>query len=157
MPVDYEVQRCTRLCAATGRPLAEGEEVFSALVAEGRDVVRRDYAAEAWSGPPERAIGWWKSRLPTVETRRSRMAPSEVLLQLFRELEGIADQQDLRYVLALLLIRRRVLKSEEHEGDQGELTLYCPRDETTHRVHSKEPGPDRIAEIQAELSRLLAR
>ena len=58
--MDYDVQRCTRHCAVTGRELAEGEEIFSSLVVEGAQVRRRDYAAEAWTGPPEGVLGFFK-------------------------------------------------------------------------------------------------
>ena len=60
--MDFEVQRFTRRCAATDRELAPGELFYSVLLAEGAEVVRHDYAAEAWNGPTVRAApGWWKS------------------------------------------------------------------------------------------------
>lgn len=156
--MDYEVQRCTRHCAASGRVLGEGEEFFSVLVAQGAGVVRLDYAIEAWPGPPEGALGWWRSRVPTRDGKKAQLAPSEVLLELFNELEGTADKLDMRYVMALLLVRRRILRLEETEHDETGreiLVLYCPRDETTHRVQMAMPGEARTAEIQDELARLL--
>jgi len=156
--MDYEVERCTRHCAASGRELNEGEEFFSVLRAERGGVHRHDYAAEAWAGPPEGTFAWWKSRMPTREAKRGQLAPNEVLLSLFYELEQTASHDDMRYVLALLLVRRRVLRQEdiEHDAqDRGVLVLYCPRDETTHRVPVVTPGERRTEEIQAELSRLL--
>jgi hypothetical protein len=156
--MDYEVQRCTRHCAASGRQLVEGEEFFSTLVAEGAEVRRYDYAAESWSGPPEGNLGWWKSRMPTRESKKARLAPSEVLLELFAELEGEPERHDMRYILALLLIRRRVLRLEDTQHDEHgreKLVLYCPRDESTHEVRSVMPGDERIQEIQNELARLL--
>ena len=57
--MDYEIQRCTRRCAATEREFAPGEEFFSVLVAEGAELRRLDYCAEAWEGPPENATGNW--------------------------------------------------------------------------------------------------
>src|SRR5689334_22601085 len=59
--IDYEIGRCSRRCYITGRELREGEICYSALVPDGLTVVRRDYATEAWEGPPEGAIGWWKT------------------------------------------------------------------------------------------------
>jgi hypothetical protein len=156
--MEYDVQRCTRHCAATGRELAEGEEIFSTLTVEGGEVHRRDYAAEAWTSPPEGIVGWWKSQIPVTEARKPPLAPSEVLLNIFRELEGKETQADLRYVLALLLVRRRLLRLEENEtDDQGVewLVVYCPRDEVTDRVRVTDPSSQRIAEIEAQLKTLL--
>jgi hypothetical protein len=154
----YEIQRCTRRCAASGRELAEGEAFFSVLISEGAQVQRYDYAAAAWTGPPEKAIGWWKSQMPSRDAKKSHLAPSEALLEFFVGLADQPEQQDLRYVLALLLVRRRILRLEEtgQDPDGSEvLALYCPRDESQHRVHVALPDESRAAQIEAELDRLL--
>jgi hypothetical protein len=156
--MDYEVQRSTRHCAATGRELAAGEEFYSAVVAEGAELKRLDYAIEAWKGPPEGAVGWWKSQVPSPDAKRMRWAPNDVMLHFFEELQQQPERQDMLYVLALLLVRRRVMRLEEEErGDEGRetLVLYCPRRETTYRVAVVIPDEPRINEIQEELARLL--
>ncbi|HVA45833.1 MAG TPA: hypothetical protein VNH11_05540 [Pirellulales bacterium] len=156
--MDYEVERCTRHCAASGRELKEGEEFYSVLLSEKRDVHRCDYAAEAWSGPPEAALAWWKSRMPTREAKKGQLAPNEVLLQLFAELDHVPEKADMRYVLALLLVRRRVLRQEDVERDESGhevLVLYSPRDESTHRAVVAMPDEPRTDEIQTELMKLL--
>src|SRR5215469_15565413 len=151
--MDYEVERCTRRCAASGRELQDGEEFYSALLAERGQVRRTDYAAEHWTGPPESTLAWWRSRMPTREAKRGQLAPNEVLLQLFAELEHVPEKADMRYVLALLLVRRRVLREEEVEHDEtgGEvMRVYSPRDENTYRVDVMVPDEGRREEIQAE-------
>ena len=156
--VDYEVERCTRHCAASGRELKEGEEFYSVLVNERRDVRRHDYAAETWPGPPEAALAWWKSRMPTREAKKGQLAPNEVLLHLFAQLEQVPEKADMRYVLALLLVRRRVLREEDSEQDASgaeTMVLYSPREEVTYRVNVIQPSAPRVDEIQAELARLL--
>ena len=60
--------------------------------------------------------------------------------------------------MALLLVRRRVLRLEAQETDttgRDVLVLYCPRDDVTFRVVGVMPGETRAQEIQDELSRLL--
>jgi len=156
--MDYEIQRTARCCVATGRQLGPGDDFYSVLVREGADLKRRDYSVEAWNGPPEGAIGWWKSQMPDPSSRRMHWAPNEVMLHFFEELQSQPDKDDMRYVLALLLVRRRVLRQEEQEHDQEGremLVLYCPRRETTFRVPTVTPAPSRIDEIQQELAKLL--
>jgi hypothetical protein len=155
--MEYEIHKSTRHCAVTGRELSPGETFYSVLKREGSGVVREDYAREAWQGPPAAAIGWWKSRVPTTDARKMQWAPNEVMLDLF---EGFADQPaqaDLHYVLALLLVRRRVMRWEDTEQDEGRETmvLYCPRRDTEYRVLAEPPAESRVAEIQQELARLL--
>jgi hypothetical protein len=156
--IDYEVQRCTRHCASTGRELQPGEEFYSTLAAEGAQVVRHDYAAEAWQGPPAGVLGWWKSHMPLRTAKKLHWAPNDVMLDLLENLELQPDKKDMRYVLSLLLVRRRVLRLEEAEKSPAgtEITvLYCARRETTYRVETTMPSDERIAEIQQELAHLL--
>jgi len=154
----YEIQRFTRHCAATGRELAPGEEFYTALVAAGAELRRLDYSVEAWQGPPEGALACWKSRVAAHDARRPRMAPNEVLLELFVGLEGVPEKEDMRLVMALLLVRRRVLRLEGREKDDAGrdlLVLHSPRDDVTYRVADVMPSEARAKEIQDELSRLL--
>jgi hypothetical protein len=156
--LDFEVQRCTRHCAETGREFVPGETYFSALIEQGGDVVRRDYSVEAWRTPPAGALGWWKSQMPEPHARKLHWAPNDVMLHYFEQLDGVADKQDVRYILALLMIRRRVLRLEQTETDAqgGEvLALYCPRNENEYRAAVAAPGDRRVHEIQEELARLL--
>lgn len=165
--MDFEVQRCTRRCASSQRELAAGEPFYSVLRAEAAAtgpavVVRYDYAEDAWNGPPQDCVGWWKSRMPAKEEQKGKLAPNDVLLRLFQQLEDQADKDDMRYVLALLLVRRRVLQLEDEKRDEVDdaseedvMSLYCPRDESTYRVRAATPDDDRVEEIQNELTRLL--
>ena len=156
--MDFEIERFTRQCRATGRDLAPGEAFFSVVVSEGSQVRRYDYAADAWPGPPEGAIGWWKSQRNSEETSRRHWAPNDVILDLFDRLEQQPENQDMRYVLALLLVRRRVFRTEEtHDEAEGPevLALYCPRRDATYRVPVVRPDQTRVELIQNELARLL--
>lgn len=155
--LDFEIGRFTRHCHATGRELGAGEAFYSVLLSEGAEVVRRDYAADTWQGPPEKALGWWKSRVPHPDDRKLHMAPSEVMLQYFQELEGRPDKEDERYVLALLMIRRRVVRQERIEQDASGrevAVLYCARNETEYRAPIVLPSLERVAAIQEALGRL---
>jgi hypothetical protein len=168
MLLDFEVQRCTRRCAATGRELTPGEECYSVLAVEGAEVVRHDYCRDAWRGAPDSALSWWKTAVPNPAAKKIKLAPNDVLLALFDELSDRIDQQDLRYVLTLLLIRRRVLRldlMEDVEQDTASLAsaanssstmaVYCPKRDATYVVPVSMPDSVRIDAIQEQLSELL--
>lgn len=167
MLLDFEVQRCTRCCAATERALEPGDECYSVLEIAGADVIRKDYSPQAWRGAPETAFGWWKSRVPEPTAKKIKLAPNDVLLEFFDQLADKSEQQDLRYVLALLLVRRRVLRvdvsneSRREEDDTvsnhttEKMTLYCPKRDFTCEVAVAMPNGERIDEIQQQLSELL--
>jgi hypothetical protein len=156
--MDYEIQRCTRRCASTEREFSPGEEFFSVLIADGAELRRLDYCAEAWKGPPEKATGCWRSRMPSASHKKMHWAPNDVMLHFFEELEGQPERADMRFVLALLLVRRRVLREEDRTKDeQGrEVTvLICPRNEKTYTVPTVLPNAERVERIQEELAQLL--
>ncbi len=80
------------------------------------------------------------------------------MLHYFAELEDQVDQADVRYVLSLLMIRRRVFRLEETEtDDEGHETmiLFCPRNENEYRVDVTTVSQDRVREIQDLLAQLL--
>lgn len=156
--LDFEVQRCTRRCAATGRELVPGEPLVSVLVANGSQVVRHDYAADAWTEPPQPNLGWWRSRVPEGSAQRVVWAPNDVLLDYFERLESDPTQLDVRYVLTLLLVRRRLLRVEKTATDaqgQEQLVVYCSRSEREHRVAAVMPDDERARVIQRQLTALL--
>jgi hypothetical protein len=158
--MDYAIERSAKCCAATGREFAPGEWFYSVLIGQGDELKRCDYSAQAWQGPPPGTIGWWKSQMPDQNVRRSAWAPNEVLLGFFDELAAQPDKQDMRYVLALLLVRRRVMRMEEEQRDesgQERLLLYCPRRDAEYTVPAVPPDAQRTEEIQQVLAKLLER
>jgi hypothetical protein len=153
--LDFEINSRSRKCSATDRPFEPGETFYSALVSEGGSVVRYDYAKSAWQGPPERCIGWWKSVVPDARGGKTHWAPNDVMLHYFEQIAENPEKQDVRYVLTLLMIRRRVLRLEEKEGSPGELVVFCPKNEQTYHVAIADPPSERIDAIQNELAELL--
>jgi len=156
--LDFDVQRSTRRCAKTDRELKPGEMFYSVLLPKGGDVVRSDFCEEAWEGPPAEAVGWWKSQLPKPNSQKMHWAPNDVMLFYFEQLEQQPEKADVRYVLALLLVRRRIVRLEETETDESGrevMVLFCPRNENQYRVVTANPDKERIVTIQQELAQLL--
>ncbi|HOA53656.1 MAG: hypothetical protein WBH86_14570 [Thermogutta sp.] len=155
--IDFEVQRCTRHCAVTGRELKPGEVFYSVLIPDQQGWRRMDYSAEAWHGPPDDCIAWWRTQLPTGSPKK-RWAPSEVMIRWFEELADRADQADVRYVLALLMVRRRILRLEgsRRANDGTEiLTLFCPLNDTTYEIPAVIPSEDRLQQIEEQIAALM--
>ena len=117
---EYKVSRCTRQCQHLKRPLREGEWYYSVVVESGDDFVRQDYSAEAWSEPPDGTVGWWKCRMPTSDEKKLVLAPIEVLTDLLRQMGSQPEKAKSRYLLALMLMRKRVIRpldTEDHQVD----------------------------------------
>jgi hypothetical protein len=156
--MEYEIGRFTRRCAASERELRPGETFYSTLIDEEGEIRRLDFSAAAWKGPPEGTVGWWKSRLPEDENRAPPPTPQEALEQYFDHLELDPHKQDVRYILALLMVRRRLWRLESIENDaQGReiLVLFSQQSDAPRRALVVDPPDERIQQIQEELDRLL--
>lgn len=158
--IDYEIQRTTRRCAASGREIAPGEDFHTVIRMVAGNVVREDYCQEAWQGPPADILGYWRSRLPEANaSHRPTLIPPAEMLRLFEEIHQRGEALDLVYVLALMLVRRRVLKLDESIGseaaDEAVLHVLVPGGDQTYQVVVQEPTRARVQEIQEQLLRLL--
>jgi hypothetical protein len=115
----YPVARSTGVCAASGRAFKEGDSFIAALVErEGQNGLERlDFAAQEWEAgarpqPPLRMFGFWRGTYQAHEAKKQPLLGDAELLDLFEELGGASEpkQVTFRYILSLLLIRRRVLR-----------------------------------------------
>jgi hypothetical protein len=157
MLLDFDVAHCSRRCAASGRTLAPGEVYVSTLHLEDGTPVRRDFAADKWQGAGDEVIAWWRSCVPENDASRPKLAPSEVLLNLFAELAAQPTELEFRYVLGLLLLRRKLVRLEQHRRDEeGELMLLdCPQREEQFELRVATPTAERAAELERRMVELL--
>ncbi|HYV34235.1 MAG TPA: hypothetical protein VE988_00940 [Gemmataceae bacterium] len=156
---EYQIQPNTRRCAITGRELHPGERYFTALSDAAGQFVRQDYCVEAWKGPPEGAFSFWAGKVPTDAADRKPRVDDEMLLECFERLDGQTEPNRLsfRYVVALLLMRRKRLKFEEAvtKGNHEVLTLRCVRTETKHEVVNPGMSETEMTAVQEEVFKVL--
>ena len=80
-------------------------------------------------------------------------------LDCFERLEGQTEQGrvSFRYVLALLLMRRKRLKFEEarNDGDREVLVLKCGRTGTRHEVANPHLTDEQMAAVQEDVFQAL--
>ncbi|MEM9644859.1 MAG: hypothetical protein AAF989_07685 [Planctomycetota bacterium] len=113
---EFKVGRCTRRCFTLNRPLREGEVYYSVVIENDEQIERRDYSAESWNGAPDGILGWWKNRMPTLEQRKMVLAPNEVLVDLVRQMAKTEGQEKPCYLLALMLMRKKVLRESRTQA-----------------------------------------
>lgn len=156
---DYPVLPHTRMCAASGRDLRPGERCYGVLVEEEGSIIRKDYAHESWTGPPVGAVGFWAGRVPPPEGPSRPRVDDESLLECFERLQDQSDPERIRfrYVVALLLMRRKRLRFEEsrRDGEAETLILRCQRTRTAYEVPNPGLTAEEMAKAQADVLRLL--
>jgi len=133
---NYQITGPGRVCAATGRELRPGEMVFSVLQDESGQFVRTDYAADAWPGPPAGAVAWWAGRVPGAGRPAKPVINDDLLVDCFEHLSGTTDpaRQRFRYVVALLLMRRKRFKFDDARKRDDRETLVV-KDAKSGRNH----------------------
>jgi hypothetical protein len=161
--LDYQIQPSTRRCSASGRELTPGEKVYSVLLDEAGKFVRKDFGVEAWQGPPHNAFSFWVGRVSAGDKKRRPPIDDELLLDCFQRLDGRIETErvSFRFVLALLLMRRRRLKFEEARtensgaGGQEVLFLRCNQSGTHHRVVNPNLSEEETASVQQDVFQAL--
>lgn len=130
---NYEIARATGVCAATDRPIEVGEQYIAALVDTGGDagLLRRDYSMSAWEGgarpnAPEVLFGYWTATRPDSNAPPKALIEPQEIAELFAQLEGATQERQIafRFVLSLILMRKRVIKFVKRgEMDEGRQTM----------------------------------
>jgi len=156
---DYQIQANTRRCAVTGLELKPGERYYSVLIDEGTTLMRQDYSLASWQGPPEGAFSFWQGKLPEGTAPRRPPIDDEILMECFGRLEGDLEPARLsfRYVLTLLLVRRKRLRLEDvrQEGGQEVLCLRDARSGARHQVIDPALPDDELEAVQDDVFQLL--
>lgn len=156
---DYQIAGPTRRCGASGRELAPGDRFVAALVDENGVYARKDFAADAWAGPPAGTIAFWAGKVPPADAPRKPAFNDALLADWFHHLGGTSDpaKVNLRYVVALLLMRRKRLKFEDlrRAGGADTLVLRDAKTGARHEVPDPRLSDAEIAAVQDEVFRAL--
>ncbi|MCA9062499.1 MAG: hypothetical protein KDA96_05555 [Planctomycetaceae bacterium] len=153
--MDFNIRPLARHCAESGRAFQPGEYCWSVLIEQDGKLVRRDVSAECWNGPPDGAIGHWKCQVPlSTESNRPKL-DSESLFEYFQQLDESPNpvQQQYRYVLSLLLLRKKRLILEEivEHDDQQFMRLIGSTGEGPFEVAEQELSEEQIQRLQEQL------
>lgn len=109
---EWEINKPLGQCYGTGRKIEYGEEYFGALVETGEGLQRRDFCADYWEEEKPNVFCYWKTRLPHPSQKKQIFVDDEMLLAFFERLGKETEQEkvNFRFVLALILMRKRRLK-----------------------------------------------
>ncbi|MCG3132165.1 MAG: hypothetical protein FLDDKLPJ_02998 [Phycisphaerae bacterium] len=156
---EYDIARGAGVCAVTGRTLTEGEEFHVVVFEEGETFQRRDICAEAWTGPPPGAFCHFRSRVAPREQKKRLLIDDDALLTFFARLESETEpvRVQFRFVLALILMRKRLLKYESSKMCDGVevWTVLLTRNPSRHTVVNPGLSDDQIEGVSRELTAIL--
>lgn len=138
LSIGYDIGRFTGACAATGEALPPGTPCVAALceLPDQPGFARRDYSVAAWQAGhrPPGLFSFWRTVAPSPDAPRRLLIDDQSLLDIFLRLEQDPrpERQAFRFVLALILLRRRMLRSVGREqvraGDPAAADADAPRE-----------------------------
>src|SRR5215213_7148713 len=128
MDNDWSIQSRGDRCAATGQPFADGEGFYTLLFEERDGYRREDLSEEAFRNRPADApqpYSFWRSKFevpPPAAPEALEKHTAEDLLRKYME-DSTPQHANTRYILALMLERKRLLKEVEvKRSEDGRLT-----------------------------------
>lgn len=156
---EYQIQPNTRRCCVSGRELQAGERFYSALREEGDHFLRQDFADEAWQGPPEGAFSFWTGKVPRPQENARPRFDDDLLEECFQRLDGQTEpaKVNFRYVVALLLLRRKRLQFDEtvKEGGFERICVTCTRSGEKYQLINPCLSADEMGQVQEEVFKVL--
>ena len=120
---EWNIQSRALQCAVSGRPFEKGERIFSALYWREGQYQRVDLCAEAWNARNENIapLSAWQTDFvppPSPEAEALKKDDAESLLRRLVA-ENVAHTRNARYILALMLERKKVLRQIERQRQEG--------------------------------------
>lgn len=157
--MDWNISKGADRCLVCGKVFQEEEDFFSSLYADRYNLLRKDYCVTCWTNNQDHTFfSFWKTRMPTKEEPKKRQVDEGAILDLFLRLGEEPDPwaRNLRYVLALFLLRKKHLKLKEQGTDeQGEfLILYYPEEDKLFHIYNPHLGEDEVARLNDEILKL---
>lgn len=164
MNQEWTIQGRGHTCAATGRDFLEGEIFYALLFDEKTGYRREDLCEEAFKNrPPESPapFSFWRMKYEPpapVSPETLGKQTAEDLLRHYME-EKTPEHTNARYLLAVMLERKRILKEvESRMGEDGGLVRIYERAKTGEIFIIPDPQLrlDQLAEVQQEVANQLA-
>jgi hypothetical protein len=160
----WSIRSRSHQCSLSERPFVEGETFHTAIYfdPETSGYLRRDVGLDVWKQEiaERKPIAYWKTvyspniveAKPEVTSKESAMA----LLQRFIE-EDEPGTENARYILALMLERKRILSPTATKEVDGQKILFYENKKTgeVFLIRDPELRLDELAQMQDEVAMLL--
>jgi hypothetical protein len=161
---EWTIQRRAERCAATGEPFRAGEYFYTLLFDDAAGFRREDLSETAWQAraadaPPP--FSFWRAKFeppPPPPAEPLAKESAEDLLRRYMA-ESSPEHANARYILAVMLERKKMLKEVEcRETEQGGRVRIYEHTKTGELFVIPDPQLrlDQVADVQSQIAALLA-
>ena len=156
---EWEINKPLGQCSGTDKIIEYGEEYFAALVETEEGMQRRDFCADYWQEQKPSVFCHWKSKLPNPDQKKNIFIDDDMLMAFFERLEKEADEEkvNFRFVLTLILMRKRRLKYDSSKIEDGKETWRMKITGEKEFVEVLNPHLDeeQIEQLSSQLGQIL--
>jgi hypothetical protein len=156
----YEIARPLGRCSITSQPIAPGDKFMAALRETPTGFERLDISLGAWGQFDRKdVVGFWQTTMPQAEQKKKLFVDDEVLCELFERLKDVTEppKQNFRFVLGLILMRKKMLIYENSRLDEGKEIWTMRFKGREDRLDMLNPRLDEpaMAEVSQQLGQIL--
>ena len=156
---DWEINRPLGQCSGSGRKIEPGEEYYGALVEAEQGLQRRDFCSEFWEREKPPVYCFWKTKLATPSEKKELFISDDMLVAFFERLanETEPEKVSFRFVLALVLMRKRRLKYDSTRTDGGQeiWRLKLSGDKDLVDVVNPHLNEEQIEQLTSQIGQIL--
>jgi hypothetical protein len=157
---DWKIRRRHGECTVCESQFVEEQRHASLLrLNDSQDLVRQDLCDACWGETPEEQVLFWWFTRHWASRKKTVQLDLGSLERLFMELDGREEDKlrELRYLLCLLLMRKRKLKLQKVKRSAAgeQLILRRPRRTEELSVWVYDFTPDRMEELRSRLQEVL--
>ncbi len=161
MNQEWTIQHRAERCAATGEPFNDSDFFYTLLYDERGEFRREDLSETAFKARNEniQPYSFWRSKfeVPVAVPETLGKQTAEDLLRRYMA-ESSPEHSNARYILAVMLERKKLLKEiEVKRSDDGSLTRIYEHAKTGEVFIIPDPQlrMDQIADVQQQVAGLL--
>ena len=163
MATEYNIARTAGQCVKCNKELLEKEEFVAVLTESGEQFQRVDWCRPCWEAPDRGEVAnlfsVWHSHMPVKEIKKRLFIDDAMLVNFFQRLDGAEEpaRVNFRFVLALVLMRKRLLMYDRAVTDNGveKWAMKLRGTDEMHQVINPKLDESRIAEVSEQLSQIL--
>jgi hypothetical protein len=158
---EWDIQSRADACTACQRPFADKEAYHTLLSMDASGYARRDLCVTCFAGAARDGVmSYWQGEYKLPPPPPPEAIQKETAETLLRKLVESTDpsHEAARYILAVMLERKRILKHRDtvHEDSGAELLVYeHARTGESFTIPDPKLRLDQLAHVQEEVSALL--
>ncbi len=156
---NWRVQKCAKACTKCEKVFADKEKLFSKLMFDDGEYVRRDLCKECWD-KKDPGLSSWKTTYVEPPPPQEEAVKKENAESLLRKLIAKENEEDLNaiFILTVMLERKKILVERDVQTteDKRKLRIYeHKKTNETFMVIDPELKLDELESVQEEVVVLL--